>query len=407
MAKILVIDNGAWEIKAGLALGKEPAVVMPNCLVKSTKGGVKRLYVGDQTSSIREAATVYRRGFDRGYLADWGLERKVWDRLFSGDVLAVEPTALDLVCTVPPLQPARLLEDLAQVVFEEYRFAALFAPTSTSMMPWDPKVCVPSQGCSKGCIVVDAGYSHCHVMPCYDGYPVTYAAGRLDVGGKALTNYLKELISYRQWNMMDETWLVNHVKERLAYVSLEFEQDMRNMARAGQSHPILREFVLPDYITSRTGWIKGEDTPPAELADGTPRPPEQVLRMGSERIAVAECLFRPSDMGLPQMGLAEGLLHCVGQLPTELRPLICSKVIVGGGCANMPGLAARLASDVRAALPEDFAIRVECPERPNSCAWRGAAHYARDVHYPQFRVSGPDYAEYGAAICASTFALFG
>jgi actin-related protein 6 len=188
--------------------------------------------------------------------------------------------------------------------------------------------------------------------------------------------------------------------------------------------------VLPDYITSRTGWIRGEDVPPPDPADGSARPPEQVLRMGSERIAVPECLFRPSDMGLSQMGLAEGLLHCVGLLPVELRPLMCSKVrrphllrscpsssppfltepfkiVVGGGCANITGLATRLASDVRAALPEDFPLRIECPERPGGCAWRGAAHYARDVHYPQFRVTGPDYAEYGSAICVSNFALFG
>lgn len=27
---------------------------------------------------------------------------------------------------------------------------------------------------------------------------------RVNVGGKLLTNYLKEVVSYRQWNMMDE-----------------------------------------------------------------------------------------------------------------------------------------------------------------------------------------------------------
>lgn len=26
----------------------------------------------------------------------------------------------------------------------------------------------------------------------------------MNVGGKLLTNYLKEVVSYRQWNMMDE-----------------------------------------------------------------------------------------------------------------------------------------------------------------------------------------------------------
>ena len=36
----------------------------------------------------------------------------------------------------------------------------------------------------------------------------------IDVGGKLLTNHLKELVSYRQWNMMDETSIVNDVEEK-------------------------------------------------------------------------------------------------------------------------------------------------------------------------------------------------
>ncbi len=189
---VLVVDNGAWELKAGLADAKEPSLVMPNCVIKSHKRGVKQLLVGDQTASVREAATLYRRAFERGYLTDWGLERRVWDRMLSADGLGVATDArrVDLVCTVPPAQPRRLLEDLAQMAFEEYRFASLFAPSAAAMAQWDPKLSA-TQALPRGCVVVDAGYSHCHIVPCYEGTPVNHATGRLDVAGKALTNYLK------------------------------------------------------------------------------------------------------------------------------------------------------------------------------------------------------------------------
>ena len=49
---------------------------------------------------------------------------------------------------------------------------------------------------------------------------------RLDVGGKLLTNQLKELVSFRQWNMMDETYIMNHVKETCCYVSTQFGKDI-------------------------------------------------------------------------------------------------------------------------------------------------------------------------------------
>lgn len=49
---------------------------------------------------------------------------------------------------------------------------------------------------------------------------------RLDVGGKLLTNQLKEIVSYRQWNMMDETYIMNHAKESCCYVSTRFFDDI-------------------------------------------------------------------------------------------------------------------------------------------------------------------------------------
>ena len=50
--------------------------------------------------------------------------------------------------------------------------------------------------------------------------------GRIDVGGKLMTNHLKELVSFRQWNMMEETYIVNDVKEKCCYVSTEFAADL-------------------------------------------------------------------------------------------------------------------------------------------------------------------------------------
>ena len=51
-------------------------------------------------------------------------------------------------------------------------------------------------------------------------------AFRIDVGGKLLTNHLKEIISYRQWNMMDQTYVMDDVKEKCCFVSANFKTDM-------------------------------------------------------------------------------------------------------------------------------------------------------------------------------------
>jgi actin-related protein 6 len=75
-------------------------------------------------------------------------------------------------------------------------------------------------------MVVDSGYSHTTVTPLLRGRPLQSAIRRLTVGGKFMTNYLKELLSIRHYSMMDETHLVNEIKEDVSFVSLDYARDL-------------------------------------------------------------------------------------------------------------------------------------------------------------------------------------
>lgn len=77
------------------------------------------------------------------------------------------------------------------------------------------------------CLVVDSGYSFTHIVPYYRGRPILDGIRRINIGGKHLTNHLKDLISYRQLMVMDETYVINQLKEEVCYVSLDFNNDMR------------------------------------------------------------------------------------------------------------------------------------------------------------------------------------
>lgn len=68
-------------------------------------------------------------------------------------------------------------------------------------------------------VVIDAGFSACYAVPFYDGQLLTAAVRRLNLGGKALTNLLKETVSYRSLNMSDEGLLMERLKEQLCWVS--------------------------------------------------------------------------------------------------------------------------------------------------------------------------------------------
>jgi len=107
------------------------------------------------------------------------------------------------------------------------------------------------------CCVVDCGFSLTHIVPTYEGRAIEIAIRRINIGGKLLTNHLKELISYRQWNMMDEFFIVNEVKESLCFVSNNFSKEIKDARHCREGARWFdRNFVLPDFVETFRGCIR-------------------------------------------------------------------------------------------------------------------------------------------------------
>ena len=181
----------------------------------------------------------------------------------------------------------------------------------------------------------------------------------MDIGGKLLTNHLATLVSFRQWNMLDQTHIVNDVKEQCCYVSLSFSSDLercrwewlssyRNISAeivyfssrlSGNAKGVNLEYVLPDFSRNRHGYIRDKPIPTVEPSINMGRedsekidqnaishpgqgyrpekmtdthaqeeaimshegPPnsdsDQILFMSNERFTVPELVFNPSDIG--------------------------------------------------------------------------------------------------------------
>jgi len=77
---------------------------------------------------------------------------------------------------------------------------------------------------------------------------------RLNIGGKLLTNYLKELVSYRQWNMMDEYLLMNQVTCSVIRSRLELSAELTNnmsLCFVGEGEFVLRLTELSTRTAGR------------------------------------------------------------------------------------------------------------------------------------------------------------
>ncbi|CAM9350285.1 unnamed protein product [Discosporangium mesarthrocarpum] len=256
------------------------------------------------------------------------------------------------------------------------------------------------------CVVVDSGFSFTHIIPFYQGRALHKSSLRINVGGKVLTNYLKEVVSYRHFNMMDNFQLMKEVKESLTFCSLDLDGDLRG-ARS-EKPDIVREFVLPDPKSGRRGYAREVDfkaRAKRRRADALGEiGGEQVLSMGTERFMVPEILFHPSDIGLRQMGLAECVANCIESCPALLRPALFANVLLTGGNWVIPNLQERLQRELRSVAPNHSAVNVILPPDPDLHAWRGGSRFGSCAEFPSFAVSKQEYEEFGHAICSMRFA---
>jgi len=237
-------------------------------------------------------------------------------------------------------------------------------------------------------IVVDSGFSFTHVVPILSGQVVWNAVKRLDVGGKLLTNQLKELVSFRQWNMMDETYIMNHVKETCCYVSTHFGKDLDICRQDPKGNSIVQEYILPDFSTNRQGRIRQPNDIIAET--------DQILVMNNERFSVPEILFRPDDIGLDQSGLAATIAESVSLLPDDLQGIFWANIGLIGGTTKFPGFDKRLIQELRPLVPAEWDVVIYQCDNPITEAYRSAFAFAGTPQFADHSVTRTEYLESGS-----------
>ncbi|KAG7149845.1 Actin-related protein 6 like [Verticillium longisporum] len=480
LAKTLVLDNGGYTIKAGFVTDEsvgQPRVI-PNCIARDRSRKLYVASELDQCRDFGEVQ--FRRPVEKGFIVNWEAQREIWDREFFDDKAPqkCDPSETRLLLAEQPNSLPVLQSNTDQIVFEEYGFASYYrgigpafnayhdiqavlqTPRDPSTVPTTPAelVLVIDSGYSQTTsnslpvlqsntdqivfeeygfasyyrgigpafnayhdiqalvLVIDSGYSQTTVLPLLHGRPFHSAVRRLDVGGKFLTNYLTRLLSLRHYDMRNDVYIVNEIKEKACYVSLDFDSDLENTWKGTRGERresyltgggVAKDYVLPDFHTRSQGVVRDYNpamhTKARKLAAQSSDVSEDLLTLRNERFTVPELLFNPSDIGLWQSGLADLVMQSLNELPIGIWPGLLANIVVVGGNASFEGFIQRLEKELVKRVPDDCIVRVARPADPITSTWLGAANLARHGNLPNMCVTKAAYEEHGGSWLAQKF----
>lgn len=391
----LVLDNGAYTAKIGYS--QEKVSVIPNCQFRSKTSRLKT-FTANQLDEIKDPSGLfYILPFQKGYLVNWDVQRKVWDHLFGKEMFKVDFADTSIIITEPYFNFTSIQESMNEILFEEYQFQSVLRINAGSLAAHHYFHTKPSQLC---CLVVDSGFSFTHIVPYCRSRKMKEGIRRINVGGKLLTNHLKEIISYRQLHVMDETHVINQVKEDVCYVSQEFYKDMEMAQQKGEENSVMRDYVLPDFSSIKKGFCKPREE---MVLSGKYKTGEQILRLVNERFAVPEMLFHPSDIGIQEMGIPEAIVDSIQAMPEEMQPHFYQNIVLTGGNSLFCGYRERLEAELRSLAPSHLPVSVLLPENPITYCWEGGKLLAHNPDYDEMVVTRDDFEENGHCVCEEKF----